>query len=61
MNVMTLTLCSMLTDYLRARCTLTADNAKSIGWKPKYPPEHILEAADDEVDLILKSFSDAAN
>lgn len=26
-----------------------------IGWKAQYPPEHILEAADDEVELILRT------
>jgi hypothetical protein len=35
------------------RCKLQADRGRSIGWSPKDPPEHILEAADEEVELIL--------
>ncbi|KAJ4348787.1 uncharacterized protein N0V89_010165 [Didymosphaeria variabile] len=35
-------------------CTLTAEHGKKIGWKPKYAPEHIVEAADAEVALILE-------
>lgn len=34
-------------------CTFTAEHGRKIGWKPKYGPEHILEAADAEVQLIL--------
>jgi hypothetical protein len=33
----------------------TAVNGSQIGWKAQYPPEHILETADEEVELILKS------
>ncbi|PYH93097.1 hypothetical protein BO71DRAFT_450984 [Aspergillus ellipticus CBS 707.79] len=36
------------------RCFFTAEHGRKIGWKPHYPPEHILEAADDEVAFILK-------
>ncbi|KAL1855448.1 hypothetical protein Plec18170_004168 [Paecilomyces lecythidis] len=38
---------------LSGKCTLTAAHGKQIGWKPQYPPEHILEAADAEVETIL--------
>jgi len=37
------------------RCTFTAVHGHQIGWEPQYPPEHILEEADAEVDLILRS------
>ncbi|KAF2868834.1 hypothetical protein BDV95DRAFT_124442 [Massariosphaeria phaeospora] len=40
---------------LAGRCTLTAAHGKALGWKPQFPPEHILEAAADEVDLILRT------
>ncbi|XHG04735.1 hypothetical protein AWENTII_007982 [Aspergillus wentii] len=40
---------------LGGKCTFTAVHGQQIGWKAQYPPEHILEAADDEVELILKS------
>ena len=36
------------------RCTFTAKHGKAIGWKPEFPAEHIVEAADAEVDLILQ-------
>lgn len=37
------------------RCTLTPKNgADSLGWVPKFTPDHILEAAEAEVELILK-------
>ncbi|KAL4811973.1 hypothetical protein BDW67DRAFT_194067 [Aspergillus spinulosporus] len=36
-------------------CNFTAAHGEKIGWKPVYPPEHILETADEEVDLILKT------
>jgi hypothetical protein len=37
------------------RCNFTAVHGEKIGWKAVYPPEHILETADEEVDLILKT------
>ncbi|KAJ5381888.1 NAD(P)-binding protein, partial [Penicillium cataractarum] len=37
------------------RSTYTAENGKSLGWNPQYPPEHILESLDQEVELILES------
>ena len=36
------------------RCTFTAEHGKEIGWKPQFKAEHILETADEEVDLILQ-------
>jgi hypothetical protein len=35
------------------RCSFTAKHGEQIGWRPQYPAKHILEAADDEVELIL--------
>lgn len=35
------------------RCTFTAEHGSKIGWKPQYPPEHIIEDAENEVQLIL--------
>lgn len=37
------------------RCTFTAERGRKIGWRPQYGPEHILEDADNEVQLILDS------
>lgn len=37
------------------RCTFTAQRGHELGWKPKYGPEHILETADEEVELILQN------
>lgn len=35
-------------------CTYTAKRGvEKLGWKPAYKPEHILEAAEAEVELIL--------
>ncbi|KAG7128535.1 hypothetical protein HYQ45_011880 [Verticillium longisporum] len=34
--------------------TYTAKHGRLIGWQPEYPPEHILEMLDEEVELILK-------
>lgn len=38
---------------LTSRCTFTAEHGSKIGWKPQYAPEHIIEDADNEVQLIL--------
>lgn len=35
-------------------CAWTAEHGRQIGWKPKYAAEHIFEATDGEVELILK-------
>ncbi|KAF1970115.1 NAD(P)-binding protein [Bimuria novae-zelandiae CBS 107.79] len=40
-------------------CPLTPEHGRSIGWTPKYGPEHILEAADAEVELILEHLDGA--
>ncbi|KAF4555483.1 Hypothetical protein D9617_2g054440 [Elsinoe fawcettii] len=37
------------------KCTYTAARGKDLGWSPKYPPKHILEDAENEVDLILQN------
>ncbi|KAI1175575.1 hypothetical protein F4777DRAFT_322778 [Nemania sp. FL0916] len=40
---------------LGGNCTFVADRGpKELGWKPLFKPEHILEYADTEVDLILR-------
>jgi len=41
--------------FLGGQCTLQSNNGRHIGWKPQYAPEHILEAADAEVELILRN------
>ncbi|KAM7206009.1 NAD(P)-binding protein [Rhypophila sp. PSN 637] len=40
--------------YVGGLCTFTAEHGEKLGWKPDFVPEHILEAADEEVDWILK-------
>ena len=35
------------------RCTFTARNGEKIEWKPQYAASHILENADEEVELVL--------
>ncbi|KAI1851516.1 hypothetical protein JX265_012402 [Neoarthrinium moseri] len=38
------------------KCTFVAERAnKKLGWQAKYSPEHVLENADAEVELILKN------
>ncbi|KAL4915391.1 hypothetical protein BDW62DRAFT_212740 [Aspergillus aurantiobrunneus] len=44
---------SVVPILLGGNCTYTAQHGNLIGWKPQYPPEHILEAADAEVELIV--------
>lgn len=39
------------------RCSLEPEHGIEIGWKAKYAPEHILEAADAEVELILENLA----
>ncbi|KAJ0106969.1 nad dependent epimerase dehydratase family protein [Diaporthe amygdali] len=34
-------------------CTFTAEHGSKIGWRPQYGPEHIIEDAENEVQLIL--------
>ncbi|OIW28588.1 NAD(P)-binding protein [Coniochaeta ligniaria NRRL 30616] len=36
------------------KCTFTAEHGSKLGWKPQFAPEHILEASDDEVAVILE-------
>ncbi|KAL1842750.1 hypothetical protein VTK73DRAFT_3045 [Phialemonium thermophilum] len=40
---------------LGGKCTFTAAHGKAIGWAPQFPAQHILEAADEEVDRILRN------
>lgn len=40
------------------RCTLEAKRGSQIGWKPKFAPEHILEAAGEEVELALQNLKE---
>lgn len=47
-----------LTNITCDRCTLIARNGEKIGWKPQYSPEHILEAADEEVERVLANLKD---
>lgn len=44
--------------FLGGQCTLESKRGLQIGWKPQFPPEHILEAADAEVELILRNLAD---
>ncbi|KAK7397880.1 hypothetical protein QQX98_012748 [Neonectria punicea] len=39
---------------LGGKCTFTAKHGETLGWKPKYPADHILQVADEEVALILE-------
>ena len=48
----------MLINTASDRSTLTARNGAKIGWKPQYSPDHILEAADEEVEMILACLKD---
>lgn len=32
---------------------MEARNGQKIGWRPEYLPDHILQTAGEEVDLIL--------
>ncbi|KXH34791.1 hypothetical protein CSAL01_00372 [Colletotrichum salicis] len=44
---------SLVQMRLAGKCTFTAKHGAQIGWKPQFPPEHILEAADGEIEHIL--------
>ena len=35
-------------------CTWEAEHGRAIGWVPRFRPEHILEAAEEEVEVILE-------
>ncbi|KAL2067515.1 hypothetical protein VTL71DRAFT_1940 [Oculimacula yallundae] len=39
--------------HLSGSCKLMPEHGAHIGWKARYPAKHILESADDEVELIL--------
>ncbi|KAJ9142995.1 NAD(P)-binding protein [Pleurostoma richardsiae] len=39
-------------------CTFTAEHGKELGWNPQFAPEHIIEAADEEVEVIMQSLKD---
>ncbi|KXH27948.1 hypothetical protein CNYM01_04548 [Colletotrichum nymphaeae SA-01] len=53
---------SLVQMRLAGKCTFTAKHGAQLGWKPQFPSEHILEAADDEVELILQTLrSDASS
>ncbi|EED16295.1 conserved hypothetical protein [Talaromyces stipitatus ATCC 10500] len=45
---------SFVSAEIGGRCTFTAARGHTIGWKAKYAPEHILEVAGEEVDLVLE-------
>lgn len=45
----------MVPLFLGGKCTLEARHGREIGWNPQYPPEHILDLAEAEVELILKN------
>lgn len=45
----------MVPLFLGGNCTLQAKHGHEIGWKPQFPAEHILEMADEEVDVILRN------
>ncbi|KAI1464430.1 NAD(P)-binding protein [Daldinia caldariorum] len=49
----------MVPVQLGGKCTLSARRAREeLGWKPAYPAEHILEAADGEVEWVLEHLRD---
>ncbi|GKZ75223.1 hypothetical protein AnigIFM50267_003329 [Aspergillus niger] len=48
----------MVAPQLSGECTFTAKHGYEIGWKPLFPPDHIFEVMDEEVDLILSSNAD---
>ena len=42
--------------FTYCRCTFTPRHGEEeLGWKPQFGPEHILETAAEEVDLILEN------
>ncbi|KAF7675063.1 nad-binding protein [Alternaria burnsii] len=43
----------MVAVQLGGKCTFEAKRAYSLGWRPDHAPEHIVEVADAEVELIL--------
>lgn len=49
-----------LLTYSNNSCTFTPEHGKKIGWKPQFAPEHIIETADEEVELILEDLEGSA-
>ncbi|KAI0166503.1 hypothetical protein GGR57DRAFT_496766 [Xylariaceae sp. FL1272] len=48
----------LVTVHIGGNCTFTAVRGpKELNWKPVHPPEHILETADEEVQLILDNLN----
>lgn len=45
---------NLVAMQLGGKCVLTAEHGKKIGWGPQYSAEHILDALEDEVNLILE-------
>ncbi|KAL3292040.1 NAD(P)-binding protein [Colletotrichum asianum] len=45
---------SLVAMRVGGKCTLTAEHGGQIGWSPQFGPTHILEAADAEVEHILR-------
>ncbi|KAI8193652.1 hypothetical protein KHU50_012432 [Colletotrichum sp. SAR 10_65] len=45
---------SLVAMRVGGKCTLTAAHGGQIGWSPRFGPTHILEAADVEVEHILR-------
>ncbi|KAF2137089.1 uncharacterized protein K452DRAFT_291870 [Aplosporella prunicola CBS 121167] len=43
---------------ISGQSTFTAAHGRSVGWEPEFMPEHILEAARAETELILKHLDD---
>ncbi|KAK7730350.1 hypothetical protein SLS53_009050 [Cytospora paraplurivora] len=39
--------------FVGGLCTFTAEHGKELGWEPQFAPEHIIEYAEAEVNLIL--------
>ncbi|KAF5366972.1 hypothetical protein D9758_003901 [Tetrapyrgos nigripes] len=35
-------------------CSIRGDNARLLGWKPKYGVDHLMSKIDDEVDFVLQ-------
>ncbi|PGH17848.1 hypothetical protein AJ80_04671 [Polytolypa hystricis UAMH7299] len=50
----------MVAPQLSGECSFTARRGLEIGWKPVFPPEHILDVLDEEVELILSNDVDKA-
>ncbi|KAF4839294.1 hypotheticall protein [Colletotrichum siamense] len=46
---------SLVEMGLAGKCTFTSRHGSEIGWKAQFPPEHILDVADAEVELIIKN------